>query len=82
MRLLIVWLINAAALFALPYLMSSIKVDSPAGPVRMLKPPFNFEGMEIPMGPIPSLGEHTDAILGELGIASETIADWRARSIV
>ena len=58
------------------------EVDSPAGPVRMLKPPFNFEGMEIPMGPIPSLGEHTDAILGELGIASETIADWRARSIV
>jgi putative membrane protein len=28
MRLLIVWLINAAALFALPYLMSSITVDS------------------------------------------------------
>lgn len=29
MRLLCVWLINAAALFVLPYLMSSIKVDSP-----------------------------------------------------
>jgi putative membrane protein len=28
MRLLIVWLINAVALFALPYLMSSIRVDS------------------------------------------------------
>ena len=28
MRLVIVWLINAAALFAVPYLMSSIKVDS------------------------------------------------------
>jgi len=28
MRLLFVWLINAAALFALPYLMSSIRVDS------------------------------------------------------
>jgi putative membrane protein len=28
MRLLLVWLINAAALFALPYLMSSIRVDS------------------------------------------------------
>jgi putative membrane protein len=27
-RLLLVWLINAAALFALPYLMSSISVDS------------------------------------------------------
>src|SRR6266700_218685 len=28
MRLLIVWLINAVALFAVPYLMSSIKVES------------------------------------------------------
>jgi putative membrane protein len=28
MRLLIVWLINAVALFALPYLMNSIRVDS------------------------------------------------------
>jgi len=28
-RLFIVWLIDAAALFAVPYLMSSIKVDSP-----------------------------------------------------
>ena len=28
MRLLLVWLINAAALFALPFLMSSIRVDS------------------------------------------------------
>lgn len=28
MRLLLVWLINAAALFALPYLLSSISVDS------------------------------------------------------
>ena len=28
MRLLVTWLINAAALFALPYLMNSIRVDS------------------------------------------------------
>ena len=28
MRLLVVWIINAAALFAVPYLMSSIQVDS------------------------------------------------------
>ena len=58
------------------------EVDSSAGPVRMLEPPFNFEGIEAPMGPIPSVGEHTDAILSELGIASVTIADWRARGIV
>ncbi len=30
MRLLLVWLVNAAALIALPYLMSSIQVDSVA----------------------------------------------------
>ncbi|MES2024559.1 MAG: phage holin family protein [Pseudomonadota bacterium] len=28
MRLILIWAINAAALFALPFLMSSIKVDS------------------------------------------------------
>jgi crotonobetainyl-CoA:carnitine CoA-transferase CaiB-like acyl-CoA transferase len=58
------------------------EVDSPAGPVRMLKPPFNFDGMEAPMRPIPSIGEHTDAILSQLGIAPETVADWHARGIV
>jgi len=57
-------------------------VNSPVGTVRMLKPPFNFERMDVPMGPIPSVGEHTDAILGELGIAASTVADWRARGIV
>src|SRR5207253_2548984 len=57
-------------------------VPSPAGDVRMLVPPFNFEGMDVPMGPIPSVGEHTDAILGELGIAAATVADWRLKGIV
>lgn len=28
MRLLVIWVINAAALFALPYLMQSVRVDS------------------------------------------------------
>jgi len=57
-------------------------VPSAAGPVRMLVPPFNFEGMDIPMSAIPSVGEHTEAILNELGIAGATVADWRARGIV
>ena len=57
-------------------------VPSPAGPVRMLAPPFNFEGMDVPMSAIPAVGEHTDTILAEIGIAGATIADWRARGIV
>jgi crotonobetainyl-CoA:carnitine CoA-transferase CaiB-like acyl-CoA transferase len=38
--------------------------------------------MDIPMSAIPSVGEHTEAILNELGIAGATVADWRARGIV
>ena len=58
------------------------EVDSPAGPVRMLKPPFNFEGIEDPMGRIPSVGEHTDAILAEVGIDAASIAEWRSKGII
>jgi len=57
-------------------------VDSEAGPVRMLAPPFNFEGMEIPMSAIPAVGEHTDAILAEVGIDAATAAKWRGKGIV
>jgi crotonobetainyl-CoA:carnitine CoA-transferase CaiB-like acyl-CoA transferase len=58
------------------------QVTSPAGDVRMLKPPFNFEGMDVPMRAIPAVGEHTDAILGELGIEDTTIRQWRAKEII
>ena len=57
-------------------------VPSEGGPVRMLVPPFNFAGMEIPMSAIPSVGEHTDAILAEVGIDAPTAANWRVRGIV
>ena len=48
----------------------------------MLKPPFNFDGMDIPMRAIPRVGEHTDAILGELGFEQATIDKWRASAII
>lgn len=43
------------------------KVGSPAGPLDALKPPFNMSGMEPRMDPVPALGEHTRAVLRELG---------------
>ena len=58
------------------------QVDSPVGPLRVLVPPFNFEGMEGVMGPVPALGEHTDAILGELGFDAATVGDWRRGGVV
>jgi itaconate CoA-transferase len=43
------------------------KVGSPGGELEMLKPPFNLSGFEPRMDPIPALGQHTRAILAELG---------------
>jgi itaconate CoA-transferase len=50
-----------------------VKVGSPAGELELLKPPMNFEGMEPRMDPIPALGEHSRAILAELGYAAAEI---------
>ncbi len=58
------------------------EVASPAGPIRALVPPFNLDGDEPRMDPIPALGEHTDAILGELGFDAATVQAWRRAGIV
>jgi itaconate CoA-transferase len=57
------------------------QIDSPAGPLRALVPPFGFDDVEPKMGPIPALGEHTDKILAELGFDRDTIAQWRREGI-
>ena len=38
-------------------------VGSPAGPLRALPPPIGFAGRPPRMGPVPAVGEHTEAIL-------------------
>lgn len=43
-------------------------VDSPVGPLRALLPPVTVTGREAAMGAIPAVGEHTAAILAELGL--------------
>jgi itaconate CoA-transferase len=58
------------------------EVDSPVGPLRALVPPFMLDDQEAPMGAIPSVGQHTDAILHELGFDESTVANWRAAGIV
>jgi crotonobetainyl-CoA:carnitine CoA-transferase CaiB-like acyl-CoA transferase len=58
------------------------EVESPVGPLRALVPPIAMDGPEPAMGPIPALGEHTDAILNELGYDAGTIAEWRRIGIV
>ncbi|HEY2505812.1 MAG TPA: CaiB/BaiF CoA-transferase family protein [Streptosporangiaceae bacterium] len=45
------------------------QIDTPAGPVRALLPPVTVPGREPAMGSVPALGQHTAAILRELGRA-------------
>ncbi len=51
------------------------EVDSPVGPLRALLPPVTVRGVEGVMNPIPGVGEHTDAVLEELGLDPGTISD-------
>jgi itaconate CoA-transferase len=44
-------------------------IDSPVGPLRALLPPVTVAGREAAMGSIPAVGQHTAAILAELGLA-------------
>jgi crotonobetainyl-CoA:carnitine CoA-transferase CaiB-like acyl-CoA transferase len=54
-----------------------LEVDTPAGRVPALKPPGVVDAFEYRMDRIPALGEHTDAILNELGYAEAQIAALR-----
>ncbi|GAB2458727.1 CaiB/BaiF CoA-transferase family protein [Comamonas humi] len=45
------------------------EVATPQGPIQALLPPATLGGSEAAMGAVPALGEHTGAILRELGFA-------------
>ena len=55
------------------------EIGSPVGPMPALLPPGQWDDGEGPrMGPVPTLGEHTDALLAELGYDADAIAALRA----
>jgi crotonobetainyl-CoA:carnitine CoA-transferase CaiB-like acyl-CoA transferase len=55
-------------------------VDTPGGVIEALLPPPVIAGYEPPMGAVPALGEHTDAVLAELGLNAEEIEMLRVPS--
>lgn len=57
-------------------------VDVPGGRVAALRPPADLAGTEPVMGPVPAAGQHTDAILRELGRDAGDIAALRASGVI
>ncbi|MCF2538346.1 CoA transferase [Streptomyces sp. FB2] len=58
-------------------------VEVPGGAsVRALLPPADLVGVPARMDPVPAVGEHTDAILTELGRTPDEIAALRADGVV
>jgi len=58
------------------------EVESPAGPVRTLPFPVSTGGTAPAFGPIPAVGEHTGAILAELGLTDAEVAALRSSGAV
>jgi len=58
------------------------QVDSPSGPIPALVPPVRLAGVEPVMDPIPALGQHSAAILAELGFDADTIARWQRERVI
>jgi crotonobetainyl-CoA:carnitine CoA-transferase CaiB-like acyl-CoA transferase len=57
-------------------------VGTSKGDIQALRPPPVISGFEQPMGAVPGLGEHTDAVLGELGLNPDEISRLRAGGVI
>jgi itaconate CoA-transferase len=58
------------------------EVASPVGPLPALKPPGVSDAFDYRMDAIPALGEHTDALLAELGYGASDIVAMRQAGAV
>jgi len=58
------------------------EVDSPVGAIPALKPPGVNDGFDYRVDAIPALGQHTHAILQELGYTGDAIAALREAQVI
>ena len=58
------------------------EVASPGGPIKAMKPPFNLDRFEARMDAVPALGEHSRAILSDLGFTSREIQQMEESGII
>ena len=58
------------------------EVDTPNGKILAMRPPGMPESFNARMDPIPAVGEHTNAILDEIGYSEFEIARLRAAQVI
>ena len=59
-----------------------VQVESPVGPVPAMLPPGSNNSFDYRMDAIPDVGQHTNAILSELGISASQIESMRAQGAI
>lgn len=59
-----------------------VDVGSPAGPIPAMLPPGLNDSFDYRMDPIPAVGQHTQAILSELGISAKEIENMKAAGAI
>ncbi len=57
-------------------------IGTPVGTVPALLPPGDTDAYSARMDPVPGLGQHTDAVLQELGFTTAEIDRWRAAGAI
>ncbi len=76
---------DMAAVWAHPQLRDRDRwreVGSPAGPLPALLPPASNSAFDPRMDPVPGLGEHTEAVLQELGYDAAALDTLRQRGVL
>jgi itaconate CoA-transferase len=58
------------------------EVATSAGPIDAMKPPFNLDGFEPRMDAVPAPGQHSRAILSELGFSSSEVERMAQENII
>ena len=58
------------------------EVQSPVGPLKALRPPARLDGVEPAMGPIPEVGQHSEAVLEEFGFERPLIDQWKQTGLI
>ena len=57
-------------------------IESPIGTLPALLPPGVHSSFDYRMDPVPALGEHSEAILEQLGYTADTITQLREREVI